>query len=293
VSDTAQAIGGNSLAADAGARLAAVHGIVARDLARAFRQKSRLLGGLARPFMWLLFVGTGYNAIARVEGAVSYQAFVYPGVVVMAALFGSMLTAISTVYDREFGMLRLMLASPAGVSALLTGRAIAAAAIGFVQGAVVLVFMPAVMSVSLSQWLAALGALALGAVATSVLGLLVAAPLRSVENFAGVINVVLFPLLFLSGALYPTGRLPAVLRAVARLNPVTYAVDLMRLALGQPAEFSAPWSIAVLGVTTLVVFGLTAIVFDPEQRFVGRARPGGPGRGGAEPNDPPRGGVGQ
>ena len=294
MSDTAQAIGGSSLAADAGASgLAAVHGIVARDLARAFRQKSRLLGGLARPFMWLVFVGTGYNAIARVEGAVSYQAFVYPGVVVMAALFGSMLTAISTVYDREFGMLRLMLASPAGVSALLTGRAIAAAAIGFVQGAVVLVFMPAVMSVSLSQWLAVLGALALGAVATSVLGLLVAAPLRSVENFAGVINVVLFPLLFLSGALYPTGRLPAVLRAVARLNPVTYAVDLMRLALGQPAEFSAPWSIGVLGVTTLVVFGLTAVVFDPEQRFVGRARPGGPGRGGAEPNVPPRGGVGQ
>ena len=264
--------------------LAAVHGIIARDLARAFRQKSRLLGGLARPFMWLLFVGTGYNTIARVEGAVSYQAFVYPGVIVMAALFGSMLTAISTVYDREFGMLRLMLASPAGVPALLTGRAIAAAAIGFVQGAVVLVFLPLVISVSPAQLMGVVGALALAAFATSVLGLLVAAPLRSVENFAGVINVVLFPLLFLSGALYPTSRLPALLRGVARLNPVTYAVDLMRLAVGQPAEFSATWSIGVLSAATLVVFGLTALVFNPEQRFIGRARTGGPERGG-----PPRG----
>ena len=98
----------------------AMQGIVARDLSRAFRQKSRLIGGLARPFMWLLLVGTGYNAIARVEGVASYREFIYPGLIVMATLFGAMLTAISTVYDREFGMLRLMLASPAGVPATPT-----------------------------------------------------------------------------------------------------------------------------------------------------------------------------
>ena len=82
--------------------LSAIHGIVARDLTRASRQTGRLLGGLARPFMWLLLVGTGYNAIARLEGGVPYQAFVLPGIIVMAALFGGMLTAIATVYDREF-----------------------------------------------------------------------------------------------------------------------------------------------------------------------------------------------
>src|SRR5688572_5421725 len=102
--------------------LGVVQAIVERDLSRALRQKSRLLGGLARPFMWLLLVGTGYNAIARVEGTESYRVFVFPGLVVMAALFGSMLTAISTVYDREFGMLRLMLASPAGVKTVLLSR---------------------------------------------------------------------------------------------------------------------------------------------------------------------------
>lgn len=248
----------------------AIYGIVARDLTRTTRQTSRLLGGLARPFMWLLLVGTGYNAIARLEGGVPYQAFVFPGIVVMAALFGAMLTAIATVYDREFGMLRLMLASPAGVPAVLAGRAIAAALIGVVQGGVVLACAPLVIPGSAACLAGALGALVLGAAVSGMLGLLVAARLRSVENFAGVINVVLFPLLFVSGALYPTAGMPAPLRLLARLNPVTYQVDLMRHAFGQPAEFAPGYDVAVLAGVIVGAFALTALLFDPEQRFVGR-----------------------
>lgn len=248
----------------------AVHAIVARDLARTTRQTSRLLGGLARPFMWLLLVGTGYNTIARLEGGLPYQAFVFPGIVVMAALFGGMLTAIGTVYDREFGMLRLMLASPAGVPAVLAGRAIAAALVGLLQGVVVLAFAPLVLHASARSILAALGALALGAAVSALLGLLVAARLRSVENFAGVINVVLFPLLFVSGALYPTTGMPVPLRVLARINPVTYQVDLMRHAFAQPAEFPLRVDVLVLAGVAVLAFGLTALLFDPEQRFVGR-----------------------
>jgi ABC-2 type transport system permease protein len=252
-----------------------MYGIVARDLARAFRQKSRLIGGLARSFMWLILVGTGYNAIARVEGASSYQAFIYPGVIVMATLFGGMLTAISTVYDREFGILRLMLACPAGVTTILAGRAVAATTIGIVQGGVMLLCAPLIMSVSARGATAAAAALALGAAVSSVLGLLVAAPLRSVENYAGIINVVLFPLVFLSGALYPTARMPPLLRAAARLNPVSYAVDLMRAALGEPSEFGIMQSIVVLSATTVLAFAVTVWIFDPEQRLIGRKTAGG------------------
>ena len=250
-----------------------VRAIVVRDLSRAARQRSRLLGGLVRPFMWLLLVGTGYNAIAHVDGAVSYQAYVFPGMVVMASLFGAMLTAISTVYDREFGMLRLMLASPAGVPTILAGRALAATLVGAFQGAVVLLCLPFVTPVTLGQGIWAGAALLLSAATSSVLGLVVAAPLRSVENFAGVINVVLFPLLFLSGALYPTGGMPLPLRVLARLNPVSYAVDLMRHALGQPTEFGVALSLVVLVATIVLAFALTAVVFDPEQRFTFRHRP--------------------
>jgi ABC-2 type transport system permease protein len=250
--------------------LTAVYGIVARDLTRMRRQTSRLLGGVVRPFMWLLLVGTGYNAIARIEGGTSYQAFVYPGIIVMAALFGAMLTAISTVYDREFGILRLMLASPAGPSTVLAGRTLAAAIIGLLQGAIVLGFAPFLVPVSGPIVAKALGALILGCVASSVLGMLVAVRLRSVENFAGVINVVLFPLLFVSGALYPTQGMPPALRSLARVNPVSYEVDLMRHAFGQPTEFAATTDIGVLVTVSLVLFGLASLLFDPEQRFIGR-----------------------
>jgi ABC-2 type transport system permease protein len=252
--------------------LIAIYGIVARDLTRTTRQTSRLLGGVARPFMWLLLVGTGYNAIARIEGGISYQAFVYPGIIVMAALFGAMLTAISTVYDREFGILRLMLASPAGPPAVLAGRTLAAAIIGLLQGAIVLACAPLLVPVSTNTIANALGALILGCLASSVLGLLVAVRLRSVENFAGVINVVLFPLLFVSGALYPTEGMPPALRWLARVNPVSYEVDLMRHAFDQPTEFAAATDVLVLLTVSLVLFGLAGLLFDPEQRFIRRKR---------------------
>lgn len=248
----------------------AVYGIVARDLTRNTRQTSRLLGGVARPFMWLLLVGTGYNAIARLEGGLPYQAYVFPGVVAMAALFGGMLTAVSTVYDREFGMLRLMLASPAGPGAVLLGRVLAASLVGILQGGVVLAVAPLVVSVTGERWLLALGALAAVAAMSATLGLLVAARLRSVENFAGIINVILFPLLFLSGALYPTAGMPPALRAVARLNPVTYAVDLLRHAFGQAGEFALATDVVVVLGVMLVGFAAGTLLFDPEQRLTAR-----------------------
>jgi ABC-2 type transport system permease protein len=255
-------------------RWSAVHGIVARDLARSTRQTSRLLGGVARPFMWLLLVGTGYNAIAALDSGLPYRAFVFPGIVVMAALFGGTLTAIATVYDREFGMLRLMLASPAGVAAVLAGRAIAATLVGVFQGGIVLAFAPLLLTVTPLQWLGGLTALVAVSAMSAVLGLLIAARIRSVENFAGVINVVLFPLLFLSGALYPTEGMPGALRTVARANPVTYAVDLVRHALGQPAEFATAIGAGVVGGVTVLAFLLAAALFDPEQRFFPRRPPG-------------------
>ncbi len=112
---------------------------------------------------------------------------------------------------------------------------------------------------------------------SAMLGLLVAARLRSVENFAGVINVVLFPLLFVSGALYPTEGLPPVFRALSRVNPVTYAVDLMRHALGQPAEFPA-WPGSRAGRGHRARFAVTALLFDPEQRLLAGRRRGSDNR---------------
>ena len=250
--------------------LSAIGGIVQRDLRRAARQPSRLIGGLARPFVWLLLVASGYNAIANPGTGGSYQQFVFPGVIVMACLFGSALTAVSTVYDREFWMLRLMLASPAGPAVVLAGRALSAAAVGLLQGLVVLAAAPFVMRITWGQAGAATMAVLLASCVSALLGLLVAARLRSVENFAGIINVLLFPMLFISGALYPASGLPPVLRWIARVNPVTHMVELVRAALGQPTELSVTGNLLALAAFSVVAFLLASLLFDPEQRFVGR-----------------------
>jgi len=138
----------------------------------------------------------------------------------------------------------------------------------------VLLCGPLLLDLTAAQLLAAAGVLAVSAASSSLLGLLVAAPLRSVENFAAVVNVVLFPLLFVSGALYPTAGMPLWLRSVARLNPVTYQVDLMRVALGLPGELGVVRSLFTLIVTSVVVFGLAAWLFDPEHRLVRRGAAG-------------------
>jgi ABC-2 type transport system permease protein len=114
--------------------------------------------------------------------------------------------------------------------------------------------------------------LMLTALSSSALGLLIAVRLRSVENFAGVINVVLFPLLFASGALYPTTHMPRLLRTIALANPVTYQVDLMRHAFGQVTEFGVQLDLVILVLITLLVFVLASMLFDTEQRFIGRKR---------------------
>ena len=248
----------------------AIGGIVRRDLRRAARQPSRLIGGLARPFVWLLLVASGYNAIANPGTGGSYRAFVFPGVIIMACLFGSALTAVSTVYDREFGMLRLMLASPAGPAVVLGGRAVSATAVGLLQGLVVLAAAPLIMSITIRQAGLAAAAILLASLVSALLGLLVAARLRSVENFAGIINVLLFPMLFISGALYPASGLPPILRWIARVNPVTHMVELVRSALGQPTDLSPGANLLALGAFAILAFIVAALLFDPEQRFIGK-----------------------
>jgi ABC-2 type transport system permease protein len=167
-------------------------------------------------------------------------------------------------------MLRLMLASPSGVAAVLAGRTLSATIIGGVQGGIVLACASLAVHLTPPQYVAAAAALLLASLASATLGLLVAARLTSVENFGGVINIVLFPLLFVSGALYPTAGMPGPLRALARANPVTYMVDLIRHTFGQRGEFALELDVAALVVTAVVAFGLTGLLFDPEQRFVGK-----------------------
>lgn len=211
----------------------AVYGIVVRELVRFLRQRGRVLSSVARPFVWLVFAGAGFAAVFRDAGVIDYRRYMAPGLVGMAAMFGALLASLSTVTDRDAGVLRMVLVAPIRRSTAALGKALGATLLGTVQAIVVgAILLPLVgLSPAPAALALALAAVVLTSLALGAWGLVLAASIRSLENFAGVMNFVVFPMLFLSGALYPVRRLGAGLQALAYANPLAYGVDLLKHAL--------------------------------------------------------------
>src|SRR5712692_8552982 len=208
----------------------AVYGIVVREVVRFLRQRGRVLASLGRPFVWLVFAGAGYAAVFAGKNAIDYRVYMTPGLLGMVVMFGSLLAALSTVTDRDAGVLRMLLVVPALLLPLVQLRP------------------------TLSGALLAGGAIVLSSFALGALGLVLAATIRSIENFAGVMNFVIFPMLFVSGALYPLRHFGPVLQVVAHLNPLAYGVDLLKHGL------LGAWAGAGYGGELLVSLDLAALV---------------------------------
>src|SRR2546423_11079504 len=227
----------------------AVYGIVVREFVRFWRQRGRLLASIGRPFVWLVFAGGGFAAVFAGRNEIDYRVYMAPGLLGMVVMFGSLLAALSTVTDREAGVLRMVLAAPIRRSTVASGKTRGAPLLGPAQALVVAaILLPFVqLRPTLAGALLGLVALVLSGLALGALGVVLAASIRSIENFAGVMNFVVFPMLFLSGALYPVRHLGPVLRAVAYVNPLAYVVDLLKHALlnrwagaGYGGELTAP-----------------------------------------------------
>lgn len=216
-------------------------GIAVREGLRFVRQRGRFFSALVRPLVWLAIFAAGFRTVVEIAPAppyaspISYEEYVVPGLLAMILLFNGMQAALSMVYDREMGSMKVLLTSPLPRGFLLIARLSAASLVGLAQAAAFLAIawvwgvrpppvglimvIPAVM----------LGGLMLGA-----LGLLLSSLIRQLENFAAVMNFVVFPMFFASSALYPLARLRqagALLGTVAVLNPFTQAVELIRFAL--------------------------------------------------------------
>jgi ABC-2 type transport system permease protein len=192
----------------------------------------------------------------------------------MVILFSAMFGALSTAHDREFGVIRLMLIAPVRRSTIVLAKIASSAIVALLQSGVLLVLLPVLgLAPAPARLLALVGAMALCAVALSALGMLLASRIDSIENFSGVVNFVVFPMFFLSGALYPVRVLPNTLRALVAVNPLTYGVDLMKHALLEPAatgrfgpELPVGADLLALAVTFGVSLALTAALFDRDAR---------------------------
>ena len=211
----------------------AIAGIVARELLRFLRQRGRLLSSLARPFVWFVFAGAGFATVFSGAGAIDYRRYLVPGLLGMVVMFGSLLAALSTVIDREAGVLRMVLVAPIRRSTVALGKALGATLLGTTQAVVVAVLLLSLLRLwpGPSGLLLGLIAIVLSGLALGALGLVLAATIRSIENFAGVMNFVVFPMLFLSGALYPVRGLGPGLHVLVHANPLAYGVDLLKHAL--------------------------------------------------------------
>lgn len=253
----------------------AFYGIILREFQRLRRQRSRVLSGLARPLLWLFIVGSGVGTVAAGADPAAYRRFMMPGVIGMVILFSSMFGALSTAHDREFGVIRLLLIAPIRRSTVVLAKVTSSALVALLQSGVLLLLLPFLgLEPGPARLVSLVGAMSLTALAHSALGMLLASRIDSIENFSGVVNFVVFPMFFLSGALYPARALPDVLRPLVRINPLSYGVDLMKHALmgggGAPrrlaAEFPVELDLAVLAATLTLALALTVALFDREER---------------------------
>lgn len=250
-----------------------IYGIVARELLRFLRQRGRLWSSLARPFVWLLLAGTGFAAVFAGNAQLDYRRFMTPGLLGMVVMFGAFLASLSTVIDRDAGVLRLLLVAPIERAAVAFGKVLGATVLGTAQAlAVGVVLVPAVgLRPGPAGILLAATGIVLASFATGSLGLALAATMRSLENFSTVMNFVVFPMLFLSGALYPVQHLGGWLRVLTAVNPLAYGVDLLKHGLlgpwagsGLGGEWPVALDVAVLSGWTLVCFILATLLIARE-----------------------------
>ena len=204
--------------------------IAYRELVRFVQDRPRMFSSFSMPLIFLLIFGAGFGRlIGQMMPGVDYIQFMYPGILAMTVLMTSVMSGISIVWDREFGFLKEVLVSPLSRSGVLAGKAVGAAIIAIIQGAIMLVLAPVVnVPITLGKVLALLPLLLILSLSLSVLGLLIGARMRSQQGFQIVMQLVIFPVMFLSGIFFPVSGVATWLEVLSKLNPVTYGIDAIR-----------------------------------------------------------------
>jgi ABC-2 type transport system permease protein len=201
-----------------------------RELKRYMRSRAQIIGSLAQPALYLLVLGFGFGAVFRQAGQGSYLQFIAPGVIAMGVLFTSVFSGIGLLWDRQFGFLKETLVAPVPRLQIMAGRTLGGATIAIIQGTLVLVvcmlvgFRPA-------SWAAvplAFMFMTLIAIVFAALGTAIGSTLKDMQGFQLIMNFLIMPIFFLSGALFPLDNLPTALTVATRLDPLAYGVDGLR-----------------------------------------------------------------
>jgi len=252
-------------------------GIVWREALRFVHQRERFLSALVRPLVWLFIFAAGFRSVLGVsiippyETYITYEVYIAPGLMGMIQLFNGMQSSLSMVYDREMGSMRTLLVSPLPRWFLLTCKLLAGVAVSIIQVyAFLLVAWFWDIQPPLIGLLYALPALVLSGMMLGALGMFLSSAIKQLENFAGIMNFVIFPMFFASSALYPLWKMKessTLLYDICWYNPFTHAVELIRFALyGQINWVSA----AYVGGTTIIFLSLAIYGYDPGRGLISR-----------------------
>ena len=230
--------------------LRGVYTIWYRDILRFWYDKMRMISSVAFPLLFLFVFGSGLSSrMGFLVPGVDFTQFIFPGIIGMTVLMSSFMAGISVVWDRELGFLKEVLVAPISRASVAMGKTLGAATVALLQGTIILLFAP-LIGVSFSIWtvLALLPLMFLLAASMGSLGILLAARIRSMEAFTAVTQLLMFPMVFLSGAFFPLQDLPGWMNILVKINPATYGIAPIRqVILRAPPD--SPFGINLLGHT--------------------------------------------
>lgn len=238
-----------------------------REMKKFFRNRSRVIGALGQPLLFLLALGYGFGAVFQAAGQGDYIQFLAPGVIGMSIIFGSIFNGMSLIWDRQFGFLKETLVAPVPRFAIMLGRTLGGATTAALQGCVVLFITLFIGFHPVSWGLIPFAVLVMFLIGLlfSALGLVVGSLLSDFQGFQLIMNFMVMPLFFLSGSLFPLQGAPAALQWIARLDPLSYGIDAMRALLINTTHFGLALDIGVLAIVTTIFLGLGSYFFSKIQ----------------------------
>lgn len=247
----------------------AVYVLWLREMKRFLRAKSRIVGALAMPLLFLAFLGLGFRKIPipGLSGDMNYIRFLVPGILGMSLLFSSTFAGLSVLWDREFGFLKEIMVAPVNRTSIVLGRMAGGMTTALVQ-AVLILGISLIMGFKITSILSLLLALVFMALIAATfigLGLIFASKMKDMQGFSIVMNFVIFPIFFLSGALYPLENFPNWLRYLSHIDPLTYGVDGLRKALIGISSFSIVFNFIILAIFSLTMIFLGAYFFEKSE----------------------------
>ncbi len=237
--------------------LKAIYMLWLRDLKRYWYDKPRIVASLGQPILFLFVLGTALSPSFKGPSGINFSEFIFPGIVAMTVLFTSIFSAMSIVWDREFGFLKEVLVAPISRWAIVIGKALGGSTVATLQGTLMLALAPIVgIRFSLLSLPLIFASMFLVALTMTSFGIVLAARMKEMEGFQVIVNFLIMPIFFLSGALFPLNNLPGWLSALTKIDPLTYGVDLMRGIIIKTHTFSTltdQTMIAAFGVVMMAI----------------------------------------